>query len=182
MSIVGEIGIFAFGGKSESDPRVLKLRSQGWVACEGQSVDQRGPHGLPDLFAAIERSWGSVDHDNVFNLPDLRGQFLRGWDHKVGHDPDSSNREASKHGGDAGDAVGSAQPDQLKSHNHGLRGPFPADQNNGANDRETPTISPPLGLVGDSGGGAETRPKNVYVMFCIYSGSHALPAAIKFFG
>jgi microcystin-dependent protein len=182
MSIVGEIGIFAFGGKSESDERVLKLRSQGWIACEGQSVDQRGPNGLPELFAAIGTTWGSVDKNNVFNIPDMRGQFLRGWDHTHGQDPDSASRQFSNNGGDTGDAVGSKQPDQLKNHNHGLRGPFPAEQNNNANDRQTPTISPPLGLVGDSGGGSETRPKNVYVMFCIYSGAHALPRPVKFFG
>ena len=57
MPIVGEIGTFAFGGRDEKDSLVVALRKQGWVSCEGQSVDQDGPRGPKDLFKAIGTSW-----------------------------------------------------------------------------------------------------------------------------
>ena len=181
MSIVGEIGIFAFGGRSETDLLVVNLRNQGWIACEGQSVDQRGAAGLPALFSVLSTTWGTADPTNVFYIPDLRGKFLRGWNHASGIDPDSAARVAAKPGGMAGDAVGSSQPDQLASHTHGLKAGVPIDQNNNSQDFAVCSSSPRLQALPASGGGEETRPKNAYVMFCIFTGAAPLPKAIKFF-
>jgi len=180
MAIVGEIVAFAFGGRDESDPQVQLLRSQGWLACEGQSVAQAGRTGLPTLFAAIGKSWGSTDPNNTFCLPDFRGRFLRGWSHGSGQDPDAAQRTSIGANGARGDAVGSAQEDELQRHSHGLCGTFPADQNNNASDRPTVTMGS-LPSLGESGGGNETRPRNAYVMYCIFTGVSPVPPNIKFF-
>lgn len=57
------------------------------------------------LFAAIGTTFGAGDGSTTFNLPDLRGEFVRGWD--------------DARGVDSGRAFGSAQGDQNKSHTHG---------------------------------------------------------------
>ena len=48
----------------------------------------------------------------------MRGRFLRGVDDGAGNDPDAGTRIASATGGNAGDAVGTLQVDELKQHNH----------------------------------------------------------------
>lgn len=41
----------------------------------------------PDLFAAIGTTFGAGDGATTFSLPDMRGEYLRGWDHGRGADP-----------------------------------------------------------------------------------------------
>ena len=47
----------------------------GWLACNGASV---ATATYPALFAAIGYTYGGAGA--AFNLPDLRGEFLRGAD------------------------------------------------------------------------------------------------------
>jgi hypothetical protein len=81
----------------------------GWLLCDGTAVPRTGDNA--DLFAAIGTSWGSGDGTTTFNVPDLRGRFLRGVSHAVtpARDPNAATRTASNPGGNAGDAVGSVQ-------------------------------------------------------------------------
>lgn len=103
----------------------------GWLPCDGRAMRSSEQ---PRLFAAIGQAWGdgSNDSNNIaenppdettdFNLPDLRGLFLRGA--TVGStnsfftDPDAAVRQRSRPGGNLGDAVGSVQADEFKTHNH----------------------------------------------------------------
>lgn len=48
----------------------------GWLICNGQAVS-RAKHA--DLFTAIGTIHGEGDGSTTFNVPDLQGQFLRGW-------------------------------------------------------------------------------------------------------
>ena len=58
------------------------------------------------LFTAIGTTFGVGDGSSTFNVPDLRGEFLRGWD-------DSRGIDGSR-------VFGSAQADQMQAHNHAL--------------------------------------------------------------
>jgi len=87
----------------------------GWLLCDGSAVDRTA---YAALFAAIGSAWGGGDGSTTFNLPDMRGRFLRGTNHATGRDPDAGSRLASAPGGNTGDNVGSLQNDQLRSHNH----------------------------------------------------------------
>ncbi len=86
-----------------------------------------------------------------------RGRFLRGIDNGAGNDPSGTR------------APGNTQIDELKSHQHYISGFGSGSDINGG-----PTASSgarPASYLSTATGGAETRPKNVAVLFCQYSGS-----------
>ncbi|MER9278714.1 phage tail protein [Mesorhizobium sp. M0522] len=57
----------------------------GWLKCNGQAVSRTT---YADLYAAIGTSWGAGDAVTTFNVPDFRGEFLRGFDDGRGIDAD----------------------------------------------------------------------------------------------
>lgn len=73
----------------------------GWLKADGSAVSRST---YSSLFSAIGTTFGSGDGSSTFNLPDLRGEFLRGWD---------DGREI-----DDGRSFGSFQEDEIKSHTH----------------------------------------------------------------
>lgn len=120
----------------------------GWLECDGSAISRTD---YSDLFTAIGVTFGIGDNVTTFNLPDMRGNFARGWDHGRGIDP--------------GRAFGSSQQDDFKSHKHaansgqpglgqGASGPNAVQQNMGSEDTSYT-------------GGTETRPKNIALLFCI---------------
>jgi microcystin-dependent protein len=125
----------------------------GWLECNGDAVSRTT---YSALFSVIGTTYGSGDGTTTFNLPDLRGEFIRGWDHGRGVD---KNR-----------IFGSTQEDEIKSHNHSLRytdywqaggsGSAPSYQSNVSEYRiSTNTIQ--------NTGGTETRPRNVALIYII---------------
>lgn len=97
----------------------------GWLLCDGTPIS-RTTYAL--LFSAIGTAWGdgSKNADGTssgfsgthFNLPDLRGRFLRGKDGGIARDPDRTSRTAANTGGNSGDNVGSVQGDAFQGHKH----------------------------------------------------------------
>jgi len=75
----------------------------GFLECNGAAISRST---YASLFATISTTWGSGDGSSTFNLPDLRGQFVRGWDNSAGVD--------------SGRSFASSQSDQNKSHNHSI--------------------------------------------------------------
>ena len=47
----------------------------GYLLCNGAAISRAQ---YPELFAAIGTTWGAGDGSSTFNVPDLRGYFLRG--------------------------------------------------------------------------------------------------------
>ncbi|RME58181.1 hypothetical protein D6779_07060 [Candidatus Parcubacteria bacterium] len=99
-------------------------------------------------------SFGQGDGSTTFNLPDLRGEFIRGYDNGRGID--------------TGRAFGSWQADSFAAHSHGIG----TTTVSGAGGSYFSTNSIPGGVVGvgvqsSTTGGSETRPRNVALMFCI---------------
>ena len=85
----------------------------GWLLCDGSSVSQTT---YADLYAVIGCNFGCSGGN--FNLPDLRGRFLRGRDGGAGRDPDSGTRSSMNTGGNTADNVGSVQVDAFQGHWH----------------------------------------------------------------
>jgi microcystin-dependent protein len=73
----------------------------GWLECNGAGISRTA---YANLFAVVGTTFGAGDGSTTFNLPDLRGEFIRGWD--------------NARGVDSGRAFGSAQSDDNKSHRH----------------------------------------------------------------
>jgi len=73
----------------------------GWLKCNGAAISRTT---YAKLFAAIGTTHGVGNGSTTFNLPDLRGQFLRGYDDGAGVD--------------AGRVFGSAQQDAVINHTH----------------------------------------------------------------
>ncbi|WP_416139069.1 phage tail protein [Halomonas sp. HK25] len=74
----------------------------GWMKANGAAVSRST---YSELFAVLGTQYGDGDGFDTFNLPDLRGEFLRGWD--------------DGRGVDGGRALGSNQNDENKRHGHG---------------------------------------------------------------
>lgn len=87
--------LMPYGGNSSAP--------SGWLFCRGQAVNRVT---YATLFAAIGTSFGAGNGSTTFNIPDMRGQFIRGF-----------NNESS--GDDASRTFGSKQDDEVKAHNHG---------------------------------------------------------------
>ncbi len=87
---------------------------EGWLLCNGAAVESTD---YPDLFAVIGTSFGDGSNGSGnFNLPDLRGMFLRGVDNGTGNDADAASR--TKMNDDQvvlGDVVGSYQKDAIRN-------------------------------------------------------------------
>ena len=73
----------------------------GYLKCNGAAVSRTT---YADLFAIIGTTHGAGDGSSTFNVPDLRGEFVRGWD--------------DSRGVDSGRSFGSSQSDANKQHNH----------------------------------------------------------------
>ena len=105
------------------------------------------------LFTAIGTTFGVGDGTTTFNVPDLRGEFMRGWD--------------DSRGIDNGRSFGSAQADEIKAHTHnytdGTNGTNPTGTGAGTNN-SFPVVN---GRATSETGGAETRPRNIAFLACI---------------
>ena len=66
----------------------------GYLKCNGAVVSRTT---YADLFAIVGTTWGAGDSATTFNVPDLRGEFVRGWDDSRG--VDSSRGFASSQSG-----------------------------------------------------------------------------------
>ena len=78
----------------------------GYLECNGAEVS-RTQYSV--LFGVIGTQYGTGNGSSTFNLPDLRGEFVRGFDN--GREIDSDRVSASA-------GIGSSQSDQNKQHNH----------------------------------------------------------------
>lgn len=163
LVIVGTI--VPYGGESEP--------GNGWLLCDGRSLD-RGKYN--ELYGVIGANFGAPD-DTHFNLPDLRGRFVRGVDNSPEkRDPDGDARVASALGGHTGRKVGSIQDDMTSSHVHWM---YTTGNNTPGGDYNWGFVQGDQGFCTPNAmhsrktapfGGCETRPKNIYVNWIIYAG------------
>jgi len=138
----------------------------GWLVCNGLSVSRSS---YPALYTAIGNAFGTAS-SSTFNVPDLRGRFMRGWDSATGRDPDRVSRTAMNPGGNTGDNIGSIQIDQFRSHSHSLafttRG-YAAISNNQQEVLSNTGNNGSVGRTTGATGGNETRPLNANVNYII---------------
>ena len=90
----------------------------GWLEENGAAIS-RSTYSA--LFAVLGTTFGVGDGSSTFNLPDSRGEFIRGWAHGSANDPDRAAR-TNRGDGTTGDVVGSKQLDQFQGHKFSVRG------------------------------------------------------------
>jgi microcystin-dependent protein len=138
----------------------------GYLKANGAAVSRTT---YATLFSAIGTQFGAGDGSTTFNLPDLRGEFVRGLD--------------DGRGIDAGRTLGSAQTDQNKQHNHDVTDPGhshtfdtresvggPSNTRSSATSGESytkTTSNETTGITIQNDGGTESRPRNVALLGCI---------------
>lgn len=134
----------------------------GWLKANGAAISRTA---YADLFAAIGTTFGTGDGFNTFNLPDLRGEFVRGWD--------------DGRGVDAGRAFGGAQGDAIRN----ITGTFDGNIDDGSAVKTGAFYYTGTQFGGSNGGGTggviafdasrvvptanENRPRNCALLACI---------------
>lgn len=152
----------------------------GWLICDGRTVSRSE---YVNLYKAIGVCWGNGDGSTTFNLPDLRGMFLRGVSGDSGNDPDASSRTMlTNNGGNTGNNVGSYQGDAIRNITGKVNGSMKDNWCDGAfyhiEPREPHYGSDYSGRADDHSRagfdasrvvpvGGDNRPKNVYVTYII---------------
>ena len=125
----------------------------GYLKANGANVNRTT---YAALFTAIGTTFGAGDGSTTFTLPDLRGEFVRGWD--------------DGRGVDSARAFGTAQADDFESHAHTIS-PAAARYRASADDvlggPYQTTASPGSITATQSTGGTETRPRNIALLAII---------------
>ena len=145
----------------------------GWIRADGSAISRTT---YADLFSVVGTIYGTGNGTTTFNLPDLRGEFIRGWD--------------DSRGADSGRTLGSFQDSDNKSHDHSAtssttgshRHSIPSrgndstgngyveDASSGGTARTTYTGyegSHSHTITVGSSGGTESRPRNVAMLAVI---------------
>lgn len=135
----------------------------GWLKANGAAVSRTA---YAALFAAIGTTYGVGDGATTFNLPDLRGVFLRSLD--------------DGRGIDTGRAIGTMQDQSITDHQHlQAFGPLNGDAGRygkvatGINATQYSLTAGPNGDANYTSGvqgtttGSENRPRNVAMLACI---------------
>ncbi len=159
-------GAVAASAASRTDgPLRALLEPLGWMPCDGREMRISR---YPDLFAALGCLYGGQYERGIFNLPDLRGMFVRGVDDGAGADPDRDQRRCPDGNPDYS-GVGSLQRDALQAHQHDYSEPtgntVSGDAAQAWNLPAKPqkTTDPVTGRVSAH----ETRPRNMAVHYII---------------
>jgi microcystin-dependent protein len=117
----------------------------GYLKCNGAAISRTT---YAALFAIVGTAHGNGDGSSTFNVPDLRGEFVRGWD--------------DGRGIDSGRNFGTAQSDQNEQHNHSATssvtdpGHRHLPQSQSANSQQTDGFGVAINdrIIGNYGGGS----------------------------
>ncbi|NWD70766.1 phage tail protein [Pseudomonas gingeri] len=99
----------------------------GWLKCNGEAVSRTQ---YANLFAAIGTRFGEGDGSTTFLLPDLRGEFVRGWDD--GRGVDTERELGSLQDGQNASHAHTGTADAGGLHSHGGRTHFEGDHTHSA--------------------------------------------------
>ena len=152
----------------------------GYLECNGAAVSRTG---YAALFAVIGTQYGAGNGSSTFNLPDLRGEFVRGFDNGRGIDSGRSisatpqsdqnkqhNHTASSSVNDSGHVHGTTFDNKKyfpgggsTTVNYGGPGEYPADIFSMSSATTGVTVATSIG----NDGGGETRPRNIAMMYVI---------------
>ena len=137
----------------------------GYLKANGAAVSRST---YATLFSAIGTIYGAGDGSTTFNLPDLRGEFIRGWDDGRGVDSGramGSNQAFSTSASDLSVSPSSHSHSYSDETNNGTGG----GQGGGGANTGTQTLSKTTGSQSLSvvSSATETRPRSLALLACI---------------
>lgn len=158
-------------------PHTTSTEPAGWLECDGAAISRTT---YSDLFAVISDDYGAGDGSTTFNLPDLRGEFIRGFANGSANDADRAGR-TNRGDGTTGDVVGSKQSDAIRNisgsynsivgsyhsstlggaYSGGSMGSYNMSGNHGAGKNFA------FSAANQVPTGSDNRPTNVQMMYCI---------------
>jgi len=148
----GTIGSAASGASERANADVFDLYEQIWDGTDAADLAIFDSGGTPTTKGASAAA--DFAADKSLSVPDLRGEFLRGWD--------------NGRGTDSGRALGSWQDHQFEDHTHTYSTYL--DQNStsgGSNGRPDSATTKTTNGANSGNRGSETRPRNIAVLVCI---------------
>jgi microcystin-dependent protein len=150
-------------------PFAMNTAPTGWLAADGSAVSRTTYAALWTALGTTSSPYGQGNGSTTFNLPDLRGYFVRG--------------SGTNSDGTAAGTFGTKQSDDFKSHNHtdaghthtatttaALAGTSNVSASGSANKQPVGTgaVTVNTGYADiQYSGGTETRPKNIAMLYCI---------------
>ena len=182
----GNLSFSAAGGAQGGVPSgavfcmAVAIVPSGYLECNGAAVSRTG---YAALFAVIGTQYGAGNGSSTFNLPDLRGEFVRGFDNGRGIDSGRSisatpqsdqnkqhNHTASSSVNDSGHVHGTTFDNKKyfpgggsTTITYGGAGSYPADTFSMSSATTGVTVATSIG----NDGGGETRPRNIAMMYVI---------------
>ncbi|MBC8984099.1 tail fiber protein [Pseudomonas lurida] len=133
--LVGSVSYFIMNGPPN-----------GFIKANGAAISRTA---YANLFAKVGTMYGAGDGSTTFNVPDLRGEFVRGFDDARGVDV---NR-----------VFGSNQAQDIQPHTHTVY----SSGNNTSYGYQGTGSGPGVYVATSSAGVTETRPRNVALLACI---------------
>jgi microcystin-dependent protein len=171
--------VLAFAGVIER--QATPLWAQGYLVCDGSTLLVSEFY---ELFLAIGYQYSPSDGGGTFQLPDLRGTFLRGLDPRDPPDAiDPDNQDRKLLNGTTGPHVGSVQQSAFQLHEHDYAPAAPAGATEAGNKgfvgegkAATNGVVPGSGKFLPLTSAQETRPINTYVYYIIKYTHGVLPS------
>jgi microcystin-dependent protein len=126
----------------------------GWLECDGTDVSRTT---FADLFSVIRTTYGGGDGTTTFNLPNIKGKVVVGYN--------ASETEFDTIGETSGEKAHTLTVNEIPSHNHvfteayGGSGVYPdADKS-----PSSTSLQRPSGAIGNTGGGAAHNNLQPYI-------------------
>jgi microcystin-dependent protein len=161
-------------------PFAMAVTPSGWLAANGAAVSRTL---YPALFAAIGTLYGVGNGNTTFNVPDLRGYFVRGSGKNL--DNTESGAFGQKQAGDFDSHTHTGSSASAGAHTHSFTltsGAGDTTQGlangSGSSSNAESGVTQAASTTGSAGahthtitiastGGTETRPKNIALLYCI---------------
>ncbi len=120
----------------------------GWLKANGATISRTL---YAALFTSIGTTYGAGDGATTFVIPDLRGEFLRGFD--------------DGRGVDTARGIGTAQGQSIQAHTHAI--PCVNSASDGTGGIRISATAENTNRTSGNAGNDETRPRNVSMLACI---------------
>ena len=144
-------------------PFAMSTAPTGWLECDGSAVSRTT---YADLFTALSTTHGVGDGSTTFNVPDLRGEFIRGWDNGKGTDSSRTFASSQSDNANSISQFNSSGSGQITGSSFTVTVPTDGTYSSYLSmDGRLTTYG--QGAIRFQTNGIETRPRNIAMMYCV---------------